>query len=135
VKVSSSFHFGEPGRDAPYPVRKDDATEVPMSWLYLLLAGLLEIVWAIGLKYTQGFSRPVPSALTGVAVVASLWLLSVAVRGIPIGTAYAIWTGIGVAGAAVLGIVLFDEPLTLARIACLVLLVGALVGLKLTAAG
>jgi quaternary ammonium compound-resistance protein SugE len=106
-----------------------------MHWLYLLLAGVLEIAWAVGLKYTQGFSRPLPTLLTMVAVVASLWLLSVAVRGIPIGTAYAIWTGIGALGAAVLGIVLFQEPLTLARGVCLVVLVGALIGLKLTAHG
>ncbi len=106
-----------------------------MSWLYLLLAGLLEIAWAVGLKYTHGFSRPLPTVLTMSAVVASLWLLSMAVRGIPIGTAYAIWTGIGALGAAVLGVVLFHEPLTLPRIACLLMLVAALVGLKLTAQG
>jgi quaternary ammonium compound-resistance protein SugE len=106
-----------------------------MSWLYLLLAGLLEIAWAVGLKYTQGFSRPVPTLLTLSAVGASLWLLSAAVRGIPIGTAYAIWTGIGAAGAAILGVVLFEEPLTLARVVCLLILVGALIGLKLTAHG
>src|SRR6188472_14888 len=106
-----------------------------MSWLYLLLAGVLEVAWAIGLKYSHGFSRPLPSLLTMGGVVASLWLLSAAVRGIPIGTAYAIWTGIGALGAAVLGIVLFDEPLTLTRAACLLMLLGALVGLKLTAPG
>lgn len=106
-----------------------------MSWLYLLLAGVLEVAWAIGLKYTHGFSRPLPTLLTLGGVVASLWLLSVAVRGIPIGTAYAIWTGIGALGAALMGIVLFREPVTLARIACLLMLLVALVGLKLTARG
>jgi len=106
-----------------------------MSWLYLLLAGLFEVAWAVGLKYTHGFSRPLPTVMTLVCVVASLWLLSTAVRGIPIGTAYAIWTGIGAAGAAICGVVLFQEPLTLARTLCLMMLVGALVGLKLTAQG
>jgi quaternary ammonium compound-resistance protein SugE len=106
-----------------------------MSWLYLLLAGVLEVAWAIGLKYSQGFSRPLPTLLTMGGVVASLWLLAAAVRGIPIGTAYAIWTGIGALGAAVLGVVLFHEPITPARVACLLMLVGALIGLKLTAHG
>ncbi len=106
-----------------------------MSWFYLLLAGLLEIAWAVGLKYTEGFSRPLPTLLTLSAVVLSMWFLSLAVREIPIGTAYGLWTGIGAAGAAVLGIVLFKEPVTLARLACLILLLGALVGLKLTAQG
>ncbi|MFT3923579.1 MAG: multidrug efflux SMR transporter [Myxococcales bacterium] len=104
-----------------------------MSWLYLLLAGLLEVAWAVGLKYTAGFSRPLPTLITLLAVAASLWLLSVAVRGIPIGTAYAVWTGIGALGAALAGSVLFQEALTPPRLLCLLLLLGALVGLKLTA--
>jgi quaternary ammonium compound-resistance protein SugE len=103
-----------------------------MSWFLLGLAGLLEVGWAVGLKYTEGFTRLVPSLLTGAAIVASMVLLSVATRSLPIGTAYAIWVGIGAAGAGVLGIVLFNEPVTAGRILFLTLLVVAVVGLKLT---
>ncbi len=104
-----------------------------MAWVYLLIAGVFEIGWAIGLKYTEGFTKLVPSALTVAAMIASFWALAQAVQTIPIGTAYAIWTGIGAVGAALLGILLFHEPLTFARGLCLVVLVGALIGLKLTA--
>ena len=104
-----------------------------MAWIYLVLAGLLEVGWAIGLKYTEGFTRPLPSLLTGGAIVASMYLLSVAARTLPIGTAYAIWVGIGALGTAVLGMLLFSEPRTVGRLLFLVLLVVALVGLKLTA--
>lgn len=104
-----------------------------MSWLYLLLAGVLEASWAVGLKYTDGFTRPIPTALTVGAIVASMWLLGIATRDLPIGTAYAVWVGIGATGAAILGVVLFDEPLTLARAACLALMATGIVGLKLTA--
>jgi quaternary ammonium compound-resistance protein SugE len=103
-----------------------------MAWLILLLAGLLEIGWAVGLKYTEGFTRLVPSILTGAAIVASMVLLSIAVKSIPIGTAYAIWVGIGAVGAAVLGMYLFGEPRTAGRIFFLSLMIVALVGLKLT---
>jgi quaternary ammonium compound-resistance protein SugE len=103
-----------------------------MSWFFLVLAGLLEVGWAIGLKYTQGFTRPVPSLLTAAAIVASLFLLSLAARELPIGTAYAVWVGIGAVGAAVLGIWLFKEPVSLLRIGSLALLVLAIVGLKLS---
>ena len=103
-----------------------------MPWLYLILAGLLEMGWAIGLKYTDGFTRPIPSILTGAAIVLSMFLLSVAARSLPIGTAYAIWVGIGTVGAVVLGMILFDEPRTAGRIFFLVLLIVALVGLKVT---
>lgn len=103
-----------------------------MSWLVLVVAGLLEVVWAVGLKYTHGFSRPLPSAIVVVALVASVYLLSLAARTLPIGTAYAVWVGIGATGAAVLGVALFREPLTFARAACLALLVAAIIGLKLT---
>jgi quaternary ammonium compound-resistance protein SugE len=103
-----------------------------MAWLILLLAGLLEIGWAVGLKYTDGFTRLVPSLLTGAAIVASMVLLSLAVRSIPIGTAYAIWVGIGAVGAAVLGMYLFDEPRSAGRVFFLALMIVALVGLKLT---
>lgn len=104
-----------------------------MPWIYLVAAGLLEICWAVGLKYTDGFRRPVPTLLTVVAIVGSMWLLGAAARTLPIGTAYAVWVGIGATGAALLGVVLFQEPLTLARAAFLVLLVVSIVGLKLTA--
>ncbi len=104
-----------------------------MAWFMLVLAGLLEVCWAVGLKYTQGFTRPLPSILTGVAIVASMLLLARAAREIPIGTAYAVWVGIGALGAASLGIVLFGEPVNAARVLCLALLVAAIVGLKLTA--
>ena len=103
-----------------------------MAWVYLVIAGLLEVCWAIGLKYTDGFRRPLPTALTLLAIVASMWLLAVAARELPIGTAYAVWVGIGATGAAILGIVLFGEPLTFARGANLALLVDAIVGLSLT---
>ena len=88
-----------------------------MAWLWLVLAGLLEIVWAIGLKYTDGFTRLVPSAITVAAMIASVYFLALAVRTIPIGTGYAVWTGIGAVGVAILGMVLFDEPRTVLRIA------------------
>jgi quaternary ammonium compound-resistance protein SugE len=104
-----------------------------MSWFKLVVAGLLEVGWAIGLKYTHGFTRPVPSVLTGGAIIASMWLLASAARTIPIGTAYAVWVGIGATGAAVLGVMLFREPLTTARSVFLALLVVAILGLKLTA--
>ncbi len=103
-----------------------------MAWVYLILAGLLEIGWAIGLKYTEGFTRLVPSLLTGGAIVLSMICLGLAVRTLPIGTAYGIFVGIGAVGAAVLGIVLFDEPRNPARIFFLCLLVVALVGLRMT---
>jgi quaternary ammonium compound-resistance protein SugE len=103
-----------------------------MAWIYLILAGLLETGWAIGLKYTYGFTRLVPSVLTIAAIAASMILLAIAAKTIPIGTAYAIWVGIGAVGAVVLGIVLFDEPRDLTRLAFVGLLIVSLVGLKLT---
>lgn len=103
-----------------------------MAWFYLVIAGLLETGWAIGLKYTDGFTRLVPSILTGAAIVASMVLLSISVRDLPIGTAYAVWVGIGAVGAAVLGIILFGESRNPARIFFLVLLVISLIGLRLT---
>jgi quaternary ammonium compound-resistance protein SugE len=102
-----------------------------MAWTYLFIAGLLEIVWAIGLKYTEGFTKLVPSLVTGVALVASMVFLALALRTIPVGTGYAIWTGIGAVGTALLGIVLFAEPATLARLGCIGLIVAGIVGLKL----
>ena len=103
-----------------------------MHWWLLLLAGLLEVGWAIGLKYTDGFTKPLPSVLTGAAIVASMVLLSLAARAIPIGTAYAVWTGIGVAGAATLGIILLGEAATPGRLFFLAMLLVAVIGLKLT---
>jgi quaternary ammonium compound-resistance protein SugE len=104
-----------------------------MVWFILIVAGLLEVVWAIGLKYTQGFTRLVPSAITATAIVASMVLLARAARTLPIGTAYAIWVGIGVVGAAVGGVVLFDEAMPPRRVAFLVLLIASIIGLKTTA--
>lgn len=106
-----------------------------MPWVILIAAGLLETCWAIGLKYTDGFRRPLPSLLTGAAIVGSMWLLAIAARTLPIGTAYPVWTGIGAAGAAVLGVVLLGEPLTAARALFLGTLVVSIIGLKATAAG
>ncbi|VVE60655.1 molecular chaperone [Pandoraea captiosa] len=105
-----------------------------MAWILLVFAGLLEVAWAVGLKYTQGFSRLIPSVFTIVSMVGSVWLLALAVRTLPLGTAYAIWTGIGAVGAFVLGIVLFGESASAARIASVTLILAGLVGLKLTAA-
>lgn len=104
-----------------------------MAWTMLVIAGLLEIGWAIGLKYTDGFTRWVPSALTIIAMAGSMWLLALALRSIPIGTAYAVWTGIGAAGTAVLGIILFAEPATALRLASIGLIVAGIAGLKLAA--
>ena len=102
-----------------------------MAWLYLAAAGVLEIGWAVGLKYTEGFSRPWPTGLTVLSMIASLALLGLAVRDLPIGTAYAVWTGIGAAGTALLGLWLFAEPATPARLACIGLIVAGVIGLKL----
>jgi quaternary ammonium compound-resistance protein SugE len=102
-----------------------------MAWLWLTLAGLLEVVWATGLKYTEGFTRLLPSAITVAAMVASVYLLGLAVRTIPIGTGYAVWTGIGAVGVAILGMVLFNEPRGLLRIVSILLIVAGIAGLKL----
>lgn len=102
-----------------------------MAWIYLLIAGLLEIIWAVGLKYTEGFSRLWPSVWTIAAMVASVGLLSLALKTIPVGTGYAIWTGIGAAGTAILGMVLFGESAAVLRLLCLGLIVAGIVGLKL----
>jgi quaternary ammonium compound-resistance protein SugE len=102
-----------------------------MAWLWLTAAGLLEIVWAVGLKYTDGFTRLAPSTLTAAAMVGSVYLLALAVRAIPIGTAYAVWTGIGAVGVALLGMVLFGEPKDALRIGSILLIVLGIAGLKL----
>lgn len=102
-----------------------------MAWVWLTLAGMLEIVWAVGLKYTEGFTRFVPSALTVLAMVGSVYLLAHAVRAIPIGTAYAVWTGIGAVGVAIVGMVLFGEPKDALRVGSILLIVLGIAGLKL----
>ncbi len=104
-----------------------------MAWILLVIAGLLETGWAIGLKYTDGFTKFWPSVLTIAGIIVSMVLLSIAARTLPIGTAYAVWVGIGAAGAAVLGIFLLGEPVTAARLFFLALLLVAIVGLKITA--
>jgi quaternary ammonium compound-resistance protein SugE len=103
-----------------------------MAWILLIVAGLLETGWAIGLKYTEGFTRPIPSILTVVGIVASMYLLSVAARTLPIGTAYAVWVGIGAAGAVILGMLLLGESRNPARLLFLTLLLVSIVGLKFT---
>lgn len=103
-----------------------------MAWIYLLIASCFEIVWAIGLKYSQGFTRLLPSALTVVAMIATYIFLGLAVKTIPIGTGYAIWTGIGAAGTAILGILLFGEPAAPARLLSIGLIVLGIIGLKIS---
>ncbi|MEZ5960179.1 MAG: quaternary ammonium compound efflux SMR transporter SugE [Hyphomonadaceae bacterium] len=105
------------------------------AWILLGAAGLFEIVWAIGLKYTGGFTKTVPSAITLAAMGISMWLLAQAARELPIGTAYAVWTGIGAVGAALLGIMLFQESANLMRVGCIALIVLGIVGLKLSTPG
>lgn len=101
-----------------------------MAWIYLGIAGLLECGWAVGLKYTEGFTRLWPSLATVSAMIGSFWLLSRALRTIPVGTGYAVWTGIGAVGTAILGMLLFAEPRDAARLACLALIVAGILGLK-----
>ena len=105
-----------------------------MAWLFLFIAGLCEIAWPISLKYTHGFTRFWPSLLTGLVLIASMFCLSQALRTLPIGTSYAVWTGIGVVGTTVLGILLFSESVALGRLISIALIVSGIIGLKLTAA-
>jgi len=104
-----------------------------MSWTFLFFAGLFEIGWAIGLKYTEGFTRPLPTVLTVASMIISLALLGLALKTLPVGTAYAVWTGIGTVGTALLGIWLLGEPATAIRLSCIALIVAGIVGLKLAA--
>ncbi|MBB6186936.1 quaternary ammonium compound efflux SMR transporter SugE [Rhodanobacter sp. MP7CTX1] len=104
-----------------------------MPWIYLALAGLFEIGWAVGLKYSDGFTRLWPSVATAVAMIISVLLLALATRSLPIGTAYAIWTGIGAVGAVILGIALFGDSAAPLRLLCVALIVAGIIGLKLTA--
>lgn len=101
-----------------------------MAWAYLFLAGLLEIGWAVGMKYTHGFTKLWPSVWTILAMIASMWLLAIAARTLPLGTAYAVWTGIGVLGTTVLGMMLFGEPRDAMRLVCIGLILVGIVGLK-----
>ena len=103
-----------------------------MSWFILLLAGLFEVGWAVGLKYTDGFTRPLPTLLTVAAIIVSLTLLGLAMKELPLGTAYAIWTGVGAVGTVIAGIMLFGEAVTLLRISSVALIVCGLIGLKLS---
>lgn len=104
-----------------------------MAWTYLFFAGLFEIGWAIGLKYTDGFSKPLPTILTVLSMIVSLGLLGLALKELPVGTAYAVWTGIGTVGTALLGVFLLGEPATAIRLACIALIVSGIIGLKLVA--
>ena len=103
-----------------------------VAWALLVVAGLFEVAWAIGLKYTAGFTRPMPTVLTVSAMIISMGLLGVVARQLPIGTAYAVWTGIGVFGTAVLGMYLFGESMAVLRLLCLALIITGIVGLKLS---
>ncbi|MDX3805371.1 quaternary ammonium compound efflux SMR transporter SugE [Bosea thiooxidans] len=105
-----------------------------MAWLFLFIAGLFEVGWAIGLKYTQGFTRLVPTVFTLASMVISLGLLGLALKSLPVGTAYAVWTGVGTIGTAILGIALLGEPANVLRLACIGLIVAGIVGLKLVSA-
>jgi quaternary ammonium compound-resistance protein SugE len=103
-----------------------------MAWIHLVVAGILEIAWAVSLKYTEGFSKLGPSILTATGMIASFYFLAQALKVIPVGTGYAVWTGIGAAGTAILGIVLFAESAALGRLACIALILAGIIGLKIT---
>jgi quaternary ammonium compound-resistance protein SugE len=103
---------------------------VIMEWFYLVVAGIFEVGWAIGLKYSQGFTKVLPSILTIIGMVASFYFLSLSLKSLPIGTAYAIWTGIGTIGTVLLGIILFKEPINVMRMVCIVLIVSGVIGLR-----
>ena len=102
-----------------------------MTWIVLILAGLLEVVWAVGLKYTEGFTKLIPSVFTLAAMAGSVGMLGLALRALPLGTAYAIWTGIGTVGTVVYGIVMLNEPAGVVRLVCIAMIVGGIVGLKI----
>lgn len=104
-----------------------------MHWIFLLIAGLFEISWAIGLKFTHGFTQVIPSILTVIGMIASFYFLALALKHLPLGTTYAIWTGIGTVGTVILGIILFKEPLTAMRLVCIALIISGITGLKLLA--
>jgi quaternary ammonium compound-resistance protein SugE len=125
--------FSSPDEGDPYQARTTGRGGISMAWPILFVAGLLEVVWSLGLKYTEGFTRPLPSLVTAGALVASIVLLAQATRTLPIGTAYAVWVGIGIVGAAIGGTILFNEAMPPIRIVFVALLVLSIVGLKLTA--
>jgi quaternary ammonium compound-resistance protein SugE len=102
-----------------------------MAWTYLVIAGLFEIGWAVGLKYTEGFTRLWPSLWVAGAMIVSLYLLSISLKTIPVGTGYAVWTGIGAAGTAIIGMMLFEEPKEVARIVCIAMIISGVVGLRI----
>ena len=102
-----------------------------MHWMYLFIAGLFEISWALGLKFTHGFTHIIPSILTIIGMIASFYFLALALKHLPLGTAYAIWTGIGTIGTVVFGIILFKEPVTVMRLVCIALIISGITGLKL----
>jgi quaternary ammonium compound-resistance protein SugE len=104
-----------------------------MAWIILFIAGLFECVWAVGLKYAEGFTKPLPSILTVSAMLVSFWLLSIAMKSVPVGTAYAVWTGIGAVGVAVAGILLFNESREIARLFCIFLIIAGVAGLRILA--
>ena len=104
-----------------------------MDWIILVIAGLFEVGWAIGLKYTEGFTRLFPTAATIVSMLISVWLLAISVKSLPVGTAYAVWVGVGAVGTAVLGILLFGEPANTGRLISIALIIAGIVGLKLAA--
>lgn len=104
-----------------------------MAWIILVVAGVFEIGWAIGLKYTEGFTRPWPTLGTVLSMVVSLWLLGIAMKSLPVGTAYSVWVGVGAVGTVILGIVLLGEPANAARLVSVALIVAGIVGLKLSA--
>lgn len=106
-----------------------------MAWIYLIIAGIFEVIWAIGLKYTEGFTKLIPSVITGLGMAISFYFLSMAVKSLPIGTAYAIWTGIGAAGAVILGIILFGEPKSFMRLMFVGFILIGIIGLKATSGG
>ena len=102
-----------------------------MDWIILVLAGLFETGWAIGLKYTDGFTRLWPTVWTGIAMAISLWLLGIALKTLPVGTAYSVWVGVGAVGTVILGIALLEEPVNAARLMSVALIIGGIIGLKL----
>ncbi len=106
-----------------------------MPWLILFLAGLFEVGWAVGLKYTDGFTRPWPTTATLISMAISLWLLGIAMKSLPLGTAYAVWVGVGTIGTVILGIVLFDEPANAPRLISVGLILAGIIGLKLATTG
>ena len=103
-----------------------------MAWLFLILAGLLEIVWAFGMKWSDGFSRPIPSILAVIAMLASFGLLALAMKSLPLGTAYAVWTGIGAVGTFIIGVVILNEPLSIMRVSAALMIAGGLLLMKLS---